>query len=99
MPAASFDETVARLEDAVGRRLNGSGRVLCLAAFNENERGFRACIDEALRRGQTNPLGLLMRMVHDRDWDIGPPPPPKPVVNASGCTHEGCEGLDRCLHA
>jgi len=88
MPAASFDETVARLENVVGRRLNGSGRALCLEAFNENERGFRACVDEALRRGQTNPLGLLMRMVRDGDWNV----PPSPTGGAP------CERVDR-LHA
>jgi hypothetical protein len=58
-----------------------AGRTLCLQGFEENERGFRACANEALRRGKTNPLGLLMRMVRDRDFDVPAPEPlPEPIA-------------------
>jgi hypothetical protein len=67
---AEFVEIVGELEVSVGRRLNGPGRKLCLLAFEENERGFHACALEALRRGRTNPLGLLVKMVKQRDWDV-----------------------------
>jgi hypothetical protein len=64
--AASFAAIVAPLE--AGREpLNGSGRQACLAAFDESPEGFERIAGEALERGRMNPLGLLCRMVRDRD--------------------------------
>ena len=94
----AFAEIVARVEVVIGRRLNGPGRLLCLRAFEENEHGFVACVNEALRRGRENPLGLLVKMVRDGDWNV-PPPETTPVVNESGCTHSKCQGLDRCRYS
>jgi hypothetical protein len=80
-----FAEIVARLEASNGRRLNGAARGLCLEAFEQNEFGFSACVSEAMRRGTTNSIGLLVRMVRDRDWDVpAPEPPPAPPAPERG---------------
>jgi hypothetical protein len=91
----AFTEIVATLEVDNGRRLNGSGRELCLRAFTQNQVGFAACVNEALRRGRHNSLGLLVRMVRDGDWNVpqpeppsspsSPPPPPEPVRGRGVC--------------
>jgi hypothetical protein len=96
---AAFAEIVAPLEVRTGRRLNGPGRLQCLRAFKENEYGFGACATDALRRGRENPLGLLVKMVRDRDWNVPPPEGAPSPVNESGCTHEGCRGLAHCRYA
>jgi hypothetical protein len=95
---AAFTETVAKLEYDTGRRLSGPYRLACLRAFEQNERGFRACVDAALRRGRENKVGLLVRMVRDGDWNVAPPPPAPAPVNESGCTHEACAGLAECRY-
>jgi hypothetical protein len=85
---SEFAEIVARLEASHGRRLNGAARSLCLEAFEQNEFGFSACVAEAMRRGTTNPIGLLVRMVRDRDWDVPtlePAPPQEPVRGQGVC--------------
>jgi hypothetical protein len=64
---ASFDAIVAPLEAAAGKRLNGSGRTACLAAFDESPEGFERIAGKALERAQVNPLGLLIKMVRDGD--------------------------------
>ena len=92
-----FDDIVAKLEYGAGRKLSGPYREACLQAFQENERGFRACVDEALRRAKQNPVGLLVKMVQDRDWDV-PAPERDPVTNLTGCTHDTCRGLELCRY-
>jgi hypothetical protein len=89
---AEFAEIVASLEASNGRRLNGSARELCLQAFEQNAFGFAACVSEAGRRGTTNSIGLLVRMVRDGDWDVpalesprAPPPSPEPVRGRGVC--------------
>jgi hypothetical protein len=61
---AAFTELVAPLEELAGRRLNGAGRAACLDAFAENEAGLRRLAADVLERGDRNPIGLLVRMVH-----------------------------------
>jgi hypothetical protein len=95
----SFAEIVAPLEVSIGRRLNGSGRILCLRAFEENAHGFAACAGEALRRGRENPLGLLVKMVRDGDWNVPPPQAAPSPINGSGCTHGSCRDLRVCKYA
>jgi hypothetical protein len=95
---AAFAETVAKLEYGAGRRLSGPYRAVCLQAFEQNERGFRACVEAALQRAKQNPVGLLVKMVRDGDWNV-PEPPPAPAINeTTRCTHENCRGLERCQY-
>jgi hypothetical protein len=62
-----FNAIVEPLEAEAGKRLNGPGRVACLAAFREDPDGFSRVAEDALGRARVNPLGLLVRMVSDGD--------------------------------
>jgi hypothetical protein len=94
-----FNEVLAPLERLSRRRLTGFGRSLCSRAFDENPDGFRTCVDRALEKGNSSPVGLLVQMVRDRDYDVPAAPPPPPAVNPkTGCTCSSCVGLDRCLY-
>jgi hypothetical protein len=65
-----FDTIVAPLERAVGKRLNGAGRLKCLAAFDESPDGVRAVADDALGRAKRNALGLFIRMLEDGEHHV-----------------------------
>jgi integrase len=90
--AHEFDEIVAPLERRARQRLTRSGRLDCERAFDENPDGFRACVDRALEKGNGSPVGLLVRMVRDRDFDI-PPPPPRDRTYQSHTTRQGYESI------
>jgi hypothetical protein len=97
--AHEFNEVLAPLERLSHRRLTGFGRSLCSRAFDENPDGFRACVERALEKGKGSPVGLLVRMVRDRDFDVPAAPPPPPAVDPNtNCPHKRCAGLDRCLY-
>ena len=64
---SEFVALVAPLERAAGRPLSGPGRSKCMRAFKENPDAFARLTAAALERGRVNPLGLLIRMVSDRD--------------------------------
>jgi hypothetical protein len=70
--AAGFDAIIEPLEVSAGKPLNGRGRQVCLAGYEENPEGFRLVAGEAQARAARNALGLLVRMVLDGDHRIPP---------------------------
>jgi hypothetical protein len=70
--AAGFDAIIEPLEVSAGKPLNGHGRQLCLAAYEENPEGFRLIAEDAQARATVNPLGLLVCMVLGGDHRIPP---------------------------
>jgi len=95
-----FRLVIVPLERSAGKPLNGPGLRKCLKAFKENGPAFRRLADQALARADRNPLGLLIRMVDDRDHrlevDVQQDSPPVNRV----CTHDTCaaDGLDYCQY-
>ena len=71
--ADEFAEALAPLESKQGRRLAGTYRDLCAAAYEENPDGFRLVANDALERG-FRPLGLLVKMVREGDHRASAPP-------------------------
>jgi hypothetical protein len=103
---ADFRLVIVPLEARTGKPLNGPGLRKCQRAYRENATAFRRLADEALSRANRNPLGLLIRMVSDRDHFLEDPPT-RPVelsaskdLEARPCSHDTCaaEGGDHCLY-
>lgn len=67
---SEFDALVAPLERSAGKRLKGSGRLKCLVAFREAPDGFGAIAEAALRRANSNAVGLLICMVEDGEHHL-----------------------------
>jgi hypothetical protein len=59
----AFRSLVTPLEQRLGKPLTGLGRQACIRAFRTHPDGFARLCQEALSRGRTNPIGLLIRMV------------------------------------
>jgi hypothetical protein len=84
---ARFDAIVALLEEAAGQKLNGPIRALHFAEFEAYPDGFERCARKALKRGHTNPIGLLVKMVRDGEHrrharSAAAGAPAKPLVRA-----------------
>jgi hypothetical protein len=58
-----FAKLVSPLEVRARKPLGEPGRRKCFAAFFESREGFARLVVEAEKRGKTNPIGLLIRMV------------------------------------
>lgn len=62
-----FDELLAPLERASGRRLAGRGRENCFRAYQRSPELFAALVADAAARARWSPLGFLCRLVEDGD--------------------------------
>ena len=95
--AREFDELVAPLEQRTGQRLNEPNRSFCLSAFVEHPEGFRQTVVAAGERSQRTPIGLLVRMVRDRDHEVLD----RPAAPAPRCRlfvhHTTAEGRDETI--
>jgi hypothetical protein len=69
----AFLALVGPLEQRARRRLTGLGRQACIRAFRTQPDGFARLCTEALARGRTNPLGLLIVMVRAGEHKLDPP--------------------------
>jgi hypothetical protein len=76
--SCSFEEAVAPLESAAGKRLRGWGRALCARAFAENPDGFRRVATYAIDHATINAAGLCIRLCRDGDHLDDAPPPLNP---------------------
>jgi hypothetical protein len=95
----AFDQVIARLEAAASAPLTGPPRRLCMQAFEENPEGFRRCAERALQRARRNPVGLLVRMVRDRDYLLAAGPREKPQRSELERSLQWAEATGRLIPA
>jgi hypothetical protein len=58
-----FAALVAPLEELAGRPIVGVNRARCFRAFAQRPQAFGRLVEDAIARGNRNPVGLLCRMV------------------------------------
>jgi hypothetical protein len=68
-----FTQLVAGLEALVRSRLKSPARELCLEAYEAAPEGFEILVQRAREKARTNPVGLLIRMVQEREHLIAAP--------------------------
>jgi hypothetical protein len=97
---AVFEKLLRPLEERAGHRLNGPNRSTCFSAFTTRPENFRRLVAEALERGRTNPVGLLVRMVVDSDHEHDAPAPETPAEQElrrppAARPHDDCAGCGK----